>query len=77
MTETTKIFDLETQLADDADGTLLREIKDSLTTEFSEVRRHIDAGVTPEEFKSFNEYSAALQAANNVLEKVWKNEHKR
>ena len=69
------VFDVESQLAADDSGKVLRETTESLTEEASAVKRHIDRGVPADEFTALSRYREALSAATNVVEKIWKREH--
>ena len=70
-----RIFDLESKLAADDDGTLRRQITDELAAELQQVKQRMNAGLPPDEFQKVESYAAALEKASAVVEKVWKLEH--
>ena len=70
------VFDLESKLAEDTDGSFLRAQQDELAEATLEVKRHLDSGLPPEEFQQAEAYAAALEKASVVLGKVAKSEAK-
>lgn len=75
MNTPTRILDIEEKLAGDADGSYRNSLCDSLRSELSAVKRHIDAGLPPDEYQEASQYLAALESAISVVERAWQAEH--
>ena len=70
-----QVFDLESNLTADVDGTFLGQMTESLADEQADVKRRLSAGLAPEEFRAAEQYSVALEAASDVVTKIWNREH--
>ena len=70
--ESIQVFDLEAKLAEDHDGSYQRSLSDELMTEIHDVKRQMNAGLPPEEFKQASAYLAALEKGSEALEKLSK-----
>ena len=70
-----RIFEMETKLAQDDDGSFRNALTGALGDEMREVKQHINAGLPPDEFQQATQYAEALERAAAVVEKVWNSEH--
>lgn len=61
-------LDLEARLQDDHDGTCRRDVLAELATRRTEVRRCMDAGVAPEDYRRLGRVLEAFDAAYGVVE---------
>ena len=66
-----RIFDLETKLAEDENGSFRKSLVDELADELHEVKQKINAGLPPNEFQRASTYATAIEKASAVVEKVW------
>lgn len=66
-------FDLEDFLAADSEGNNLRHVQDELREGLQNLRREIDKGLPPEEFKKADGLKQAFETALKVNETVWEN----
>ena len=77
MTALMRVLDMEEKLAEDTDGAYRNGVCELLRADVREVKRHIDSGLTPDEFQRTDRYLAALESAIAVVERVWQSEHGR
>lgn len=64
-------FNVAQALADSKDGAVLKSIKETLEETRTELRKDIDKGLPPEEFKVANNLQQACQAAQDIVEQFW------
>lgn len=69
-------FDLEDFLAEDASGVNLRRMQDELREGLHELKRQIDKGLPPEDFKTAEGMKKAYETALEVITKAWENFHR-
>lgn len=74
--EKIQLVELETQLAADESGQIRNEICVELSQYASEWKRHLDRGLSPEEFAPAQSVVEGLAAAEEVVEKFWANAHR-
>lgn len=70
--ESIQVFDLEAKLAEDHDGSYQRSLVDELMTEINDVKRQMNAGLPPDEFKQVSDYLVALEKGSAAIEKLAK-----
>ena len=75
MSDEFRVFDIETQIAEDTSGDFLKELNGGLEQEAIEVRTTINAGVAPDQYQSLTQYADAIDAAREVTTKLWKQSH--
>lgn len=75
MNEPIRLLDLEDRLAEDSSGAYRGQLIEALRLDLSEVKRRIDAGLSPQEFESADAYRGAIESAIEVVDKVWKLDH--
>lgn len=75
-TSTLQVLDLEAQLAADHSGEFLRRSIAEFQQELAETKRKISEGLAPDEYQAATAYTAALEAACEVLQSLWNREHK-
>ena len=73
--ERLKMSDLEEQLRQDPDGVLKKKYSEELMNSLRSVKRHMDQGLSTEEFKKADKLKKALEAGHTVLESVWASLH--
>jgi hypothetical protein len=71
MRDSEDLLDLQTRLREDATGRELRYLQDML----AQVRRRIDSGVAPAEFRNVTLLIDAVDAAGEVLAAAWRRYH--
>ena len=64
-------FDLNAALQSDPDGHVLREVKDALETAKADLKKTMDKGLSPDEFKVANNLHMACQTARDLVEQFW------
>ncbi|MCG8530934.1 MAG: hypothetical protein MI749_09745 [Desulfovibrionales bacterium] len=64
-------YDLEQALTKDKDGIGLRGAKDGLQEGLGALRREIDRGLAPDEFKRAEKLRAAFETALETTERAW------
>lgn len=69
------LLDIEENLKKDRDGTYKKEIMDQFAAHLSQIKRAMDSGLPPEEFQKMEKLKNAVDAASDVVEKVWKGMH--
>jgi len=69
------VFGLERNIADDADGTYKTEILELLGGFQRELRRAIDVGMPPDEYAVSEELSKGIDAAAQVINRLWSRLH--
>ena len=67
---------LEDSLAKDDSGELLKDIRGKLEAQLADIRRHMDAGLPPDEYAKAEDLRAGVQAALTVAELFWKKTHR-
>ena len=76
MTETIRLLELEHRLAADTNG----EYRDQLCGEFNDelfrTKQLMDRGLPGDEFQRAEKYHAALTKAIEMVNRVWKVEHR-
>lgn len=77
MSETTTLFDIQAKLAADADGSARRALEAELTTLQQSLKRKLDAGAPPDEFRKLNALMDATAAAAEVVANTWNLYHTR
>jgi hypothetical protein len=71
------VVELEAKLSADESGALRDRLCADLLEKRTAVRRRIDAGLTPEEFRLAQELHDALAAAERVVQGYWRETHAR
>jgi hypothetical protein len=66
---------LEEKLIEDAEGRHKKEIEEELFQLLTDVKRHIDSGLPPDEFSQYNAFRQSIEATLSVLDKVWTQMH--
>ena len=66
-----KDFDPALALVNDTDGVVLRGIKDVLEQTRTDLRRKMDAGLTPDEFAVASNLQQACQLAQDIVDQYW------
>lgn len=69
------LLDMEEGLKKDADGTYRKEIVDQFAAFSSQIKRTMDSGLPPDEFQKWEQLRNGVDAASNVVEKVWGGMH--
>ena len=64
-------YDLEQALTNDRDGSGLREVRDGLQEGLGALRREIDKGLAPDDFKRAEQLRASFEAAMESTERAW------
>ena len=64
-------FDVSAALVADPDGHVLREIKNTLESTKSNLKKTMDKGLTPAEFSVANNLHKACQTARDLVEQFW------
>ena len=64
-------YDLEQALTNDRDGASLREIRDGLQEGLGALRRTIDKGLAPDDFKRAENLRSSFESALESTERVW------
>jgi hypothetical protein len=71
------LFDVQDRLASDIDGSERRSLENELGTLQQTLKREIDAGVPPDEFRKLNALMDAAAAATEVIANTWNMYHMR
>ena len=71
MVTTRLTSDLEERLSRDASRAELEKIISTLGGYSSEVKKKLDAGVSPETFKNLSAFRGALETAASCLPAIW------
>ena len=71
------LFDVQDRLASDTDGSERRSLENELGTLQQTLKREIDAGVPPDEFRKLNALMDAAAAATEVIANTWNMYHMR
>ncbi|MDR0466353.1 MAG: hypothetical protein LBH94_03240 [Deltaproteobacteria bacterium] len=64
------------RLTADKQGAALRELRDYLADKRAELRRLLDAGTSPEEFRLNQKLLAAVEAADGAAQVFWEKHNK-
>ncbi|MEJ0017910.1 MAG: EscE/YscE/SsaE family type III secretion system needle protein co-chaperone [Acetobacteraceae bacterium] len=75
MSETTALFDIQDRLAADKDGSARRSLEAELATLRQTLKRRLDAGAPPDEFRKLTTLLDAATAAGEVVANTWKMYH--
>jgi hypothetical protein len=75
VSETVTLFDIQARLSADTDGSARRAIEAELAELQRGLRRRIDAGVKPDEFRRLTALADAAQAASEIVVRTWSNFH--
>ncbi|HOB61157.1 MAG TPA: EscE/YscE/SsaE family type III secretion system needle protein co-chaperone [Candidatus Competibacteraceae bacterium] len=68
-------FSTQQQLMEDERGTERDALLEKLADSMRAIKRQMDAGVTPSEFATLNKVRQGLEAATEVVTKVWRAYH--
>ncbi|MCG8650822.1 MAG: EscE/YscE/SsaE family type III secretion system needle protein co-chaperone [Pirellulales bacterium] len=69
--QTIQILEMETKLAEDDSGAYRDQLFDELNAALVEVKRHIDQGLSPDEFQRFQYVVNAIETSITVIERTW------
>ena len=75
--EVVDLFDIQRKLRTDGDGSARRQIEAELGSLQQSVKRRLDAGVAPDEFKKLTALGDAAAAAAEVVATTWAAYHRR
>ena len=64
-------YDLEQALTNDSDGSGLREVRDGLQEGLGALRREIDKGLAPDDFKRAEKLRVSFETALESTERAW------
>jgi|YelNatPaOPRAMG01_1025707.scaffolds.fasta_scaffold01323_15 hypothetical protein len=64
-------LELEKQLLEDGKGVLRQELENYLEEWRARVKKHMDQGLSVDEFKRFQQVEEALSGAIDVVKKTW------
>jgi hypothetical protein len=65
------MVDLEARLRNDASGAVRDEVCRLFETQLAELKRRMDAGLSPDEFAPASAVRTAIEAALNVTRLAW------
>ena len=68
-------MELETQLAQDTEGTLRDELKCANNEQIVDIETKLNAGVEPKLYEKINTIRTGLKAANLILDATWAHYH--
>jgi hypothetical protein len=68
---TITMVDLECRLASDPDGSARDRVCEALAGWRAQARRHLDAGLPPDDFEAASKWAEALDAAEAVVTRYW------
>lgn len=68
--------DFESAMEQDANGTLLREIRESFVQQKAKLQKTMDSGLPAAEFKEVSMMKNACEAAESAVEAIWNSMHK-
>lgn len=68
-------YDVDVVLAEDGNGVALKELQDTLQQGMMKVKRAIDAGLAPNEFKKAEALRMSFETATIAVDKIWKAMH--
>ena len=71
------LFEIQEKLRRDSDGSARRDIEAALDDLRHSIKRRLDAGVAPDEFRKLSAVSDAAAAASEVVAYTWGAYHKR
>jgi hypothetical protein len=77
MTAETSVVDLDRVLAQDVEGTQVRELQKKLVDAAEQCRFRLDHGVSPEEAKRLNAMMTACSAGLGLLPALWQTQQER
>jgi hypothetical protein len=69
------VLELQARLAADAGGEERRQLEVSLATLRAEIRRRMNVGVAPAEYKQLEAVDGAAEAAEGVVALAWRRYH--
>lgn len=68
-------LDLEKDLRNDVNGTYKKTLIDEFTQEAYQIKKTLQNGVKPDDYKKLNQLVNAFEAASVVVEGVWRQIH--
>jgi hypothetical protein len=71
MAERMALVELEERFAKDKDKVELKKVQAELASYHTQVKKVLDTGVSPQEFRSLDKYRAALEQARDLAHAVW------
>lgn len=74
MTREAKL-NMEAKLEDDKDGEYRRKVLGELAQQTAEIKRTLNRGVVPSEYKQFNLLLQSIEAAADTIDRVWQHIH--
>lgn len=69
------MLDMEEKLEKDIDGAYKKDLTDHLSEFSLHIKRALDKGLAPDQFKAADKLKSAADAASAVVEKVWSSTH--
>lgn len=75
MLDSDDLLDIQTRLRADGDGAERRRVRDALDELRRQLKRRMDAGVAPAEFRAIEALSDAAGAAGDVVDAAWRRYH--
>jgi hypothetical protein len=69
------MLEMEAKLRKDAGGNYRKEVRDQLSGYSVQLKRTLDSGLPPDEFQAVSKLKDAVEAASDVVGKVWQSFH--
>ena len=71
MAQRAALVDLEERFAKDKDKVELKKVQAELAGYHAEVKKVLDKGVSPQEFRALDKYRTSIEQAQALVEVVW------